>query len=334
MSKVRVSAPATSANLGPGFDCVALALALNNVVELSTIEQGINIDKELDDRAAILALKSAIGVFQKAGKAPTGLKVCIEQHIPLRSGLGGEEAILVASGIAANVLIGSPLSRDEVLEITIKQGGHPASLLASLHGGLIISSYDSGELLYRALEVKVPRVVIALPEVTLAYNQLPLPEVVKLKDAAFNIGRSLLVVHSMENSDFNLLSKALEDRLQQKTRTTLIKGYKKAVDSARKLGAAAVTLCGTGPSIIAFANSNHDEIKEALAHSLGSASRKAVQTWILHVDTQGISISEMNVKLQNGKVGTRSSRKTAAAENSESLKWLTEKVRELEPSGD
>lgn len=292
MSTVKVSAPATATNLGPGYDSVALALGLYNTVELVEVDQGIHIGSIKERKLSTPVLKAAVSVYQAAGRAPGGLKVRVEQNIPWDCGLGCKESLMLAGAVAANVMIGTPLSHEQLLDIAIKRGGHPAALLAAINGGMYMCSYDSGSMLYRPADIAPMRVVVVRPEVDDSYAQLPLPETVSISDAAFNIGRSLLVMHSFQQADYKLLSESLEDRLQQKTRTTLIPGYDKAAEVAQRYGASAVALCGTGPALIIFSESNHQEIQRVVKRVLKRASKRNVETWILSVDTQGVSISE------------------------------------------
>ncbi len=301
MSTVKVSAPATTTNIGPGYDSVAMALGLYNIVELSEIEQGVQLQSAEERRLSKPVLKAAIGVFQATGRAPGGLSVKVEQNIPWDCGLGGQESLMLAGAVAANVMIGSPLSHEQLLEVVIKIGAHPAASLAALHGGMYMCTYERDNFLYCAAEIAPMRVVVANPEVDESYAQLPLPDMVSIKDAAFNIGRSLLVMHSFQQADFKLLSESMEDRLQQKTRTTLIPGYKRAADYAVRYGAAAVALSGVGPAMIVFTNANHEEIERVVKRTLKRASKRSVQTWVLSIDTQGVIISEHSLDMNTQK---------------------------------
>lgn len=292
MSTVKVSAPATTANLGPGYGSVALALALYNIVELSETEQGVQLESPEQRKLSGPVLRAAVDVFQKAGRAPSGLKVCVEQNVPWNCGLGCKESLLLSGAVAANIMVGSPLSQDDLLEIAIKQGGQPAACLAALFGGMYMCTYEANNFLYRPADIAPMRIVVVNPEVDNRYTQLPLPDMVSIEDAAFNIGRSLLVMHSFKNADYKLLADSMDDRLQQKTRTTLIPGYKKAAEFAVRYGASAVALSGIGPAMIVFTESNHTEIERVVKRVLKRASKRNVESWIVSIDTQGVIISE------------------------------------------
>ena len=143
MSRVRVTVPATSANLGPGFNSLALALSLHNVIELSHIDHGLTFDlngegaSDLPLTPANLIVRAAAAVFRRTGCVPGGLHVSLESSIPVQSGLGSSAAAILGGVVAANVLIGSPLNRDELLKIAVEVEGHPESVTAALYGGLV-----------------------------------------------------------------------------------------------------------------------------------------------------------------------------------------------------
>lgn len=298
MRTVRVTVPATSANLGPGFDSLALALGLYNVVELSELESGFDIEVAGDHPGRLpldssnMVARGAIAVFRRTGFAPGGLRIHLESNIPPGSGLGSSAAALLGGVIAANVLLGDPLARSEVLDLAIALEGHPNSICAALYGGLVVSSYYQGELLYSPVPVAPLTVVVALPDAELINDRRILPQTASLDDAIFNIGRSLLVMQALMQADYHLLSRALEDRLHQPTRSRLIRGYDAMREAARRQGAAGVAISGSGPALVAFAAEGHADIASAMLSAAHAATGSVASCWILPIDTQGISISE------------------------------------------
>jgi homoserine kinase len=301
MKVVHVTVPASSANLGPGFDCLALALGLHNVVEFGEAEAGLTFSisgegaETLPRDASNLVVRAAAAVFRKVGRAPGGLRIRQENQIPLLSGLGSSAAAILGGVVAANALLDDPLSHDEMLRTAVELEGHPDNVCAALLGGLVVSSYSRGDLVHTSVPIQPMRVVVALPQVSLstAEARAALPKSVPLENAAYNIGRAALVVQALANGDYELLKEAMHDRLHEPVRQKFIPGYRAAVEAAQKSGAATVAISGAGPSLIAFAPDGHQAIARAMARALEEATGKSVRVWVLPVDTQGISISLM-----------------------------------------
>lgn len=298
MKKVSVSIPASTANLGAGFDCLALALSLRNTVELWEITQGLEIDVEGEGEAHVpldttnLVVRAAEKVFEKVGKRPAGLRIHEVNNVPLGSGMGSSAATVVGGLAAANALIEGDLSRDELLRLAYELEGHPDNAAAALFGGLTLVSATAEELLVRSLPVPSMKVVIALPDVRLstADARAALPEQVPLKDAVFNIGRAVFTVQALTTGDIEMLRWAVADKLHQPYRRKLIPGYDAVVAEARKAGAVAVALSGAGPSLIAFAADKHWDIAAAMKAAF-EANGVACRTFALPVDRQGVQVS-------------------------------------------
>ncbi len=298
MKKVSVSVPASTANLGAGFDCLALALGLRNTVELWETRQGLEIDVEGEGEDQIpldttnLAVRAAEKVFEKVGRRPAGLRLHEANHIPMGSGLGSSAATVVGGLAAANALVEAGLSRDELLRLAYELEGHPDNAAAALFGGLSLVSAGAEELLVRSLDVPAMKVVIALPNLRLSTSEAraALKPEVSLKDAVFNIGHALLTVQALTTGDSDLLRWAVADRLHQPYRRKLIPGYEAVLADARKAGALAVALSGAGPSLVAFASDKHGEIAGAMRAAF-EAHDLACRTFVLPVDRQGVQVS-------------------------------------------
>lgn len=255
MLKIRV--PATSANLGPGFDCLGLALDLWNEISFEPADEltyhvtGEGADK-LDNQPQNLLTDSFARVYEVCGIKITGIKITAHNHILLSSGLGSSAAAIVAGLYGANEMLGKPLDENTLLKLATKAEGHPDNVAPALLGGLVVSAMNADEIITRRYEMPSLTVVIVQPDMhwptTVARSVLP--KSVSRVDAIFNIGRTALVVDALRNSDLNLLQKVMDDRLHQPYRMSHIPGCENAWKAARKFGAAA--LSGAGPSIIAF----------------------------------------------------------------------------------
>lgn len=299
MTTVRVTIPATGANLGPGLDSLALALGLYDSVELTETGSGLSISCYGECGEAVpldpenLVVRAAMAVFRRMGCAPGGLHIRLENEIPARCGLGGSAAALLGGAVAANVLLGSPLTRDQLFRLAVDLEGQPNAIAAALYGGLVASSYDGETLVYASLPVVPMHVVVVLPRIPWKSERSDLPETVSLDDAVFNTGRALLVARALGSGDYDLLSRSLTDRLHEPVRRARFPAYEKVVDTARRYGAAGVAISGSGPALIAFTEVDHEPLAHALVRVLSRAVDAPVDSWILPPDTQGISISEM-----------------------------------------
>ncbi len=301
MKKVSVSTPASTANLGAGFDCLGLALTLRNIVELWDTGRGggleIDVEGEGDDRLPTddtnLVYRAADRVFARVGRRPPGLlRVHAVNAIPLDSGMGSSAATIVGGLVAANALVEGGLSRDDLLRMAYEMEGHPDNAAAALYGGLTLVSAAGDELMARALPVPPLRVVIALPEMRLstAAARAALPAQVPLADAVYNLGHALFTVQALAEGDEALLRWAVGDRLHQPYRQHLIPGYTAVVAEARKAGAAAVALSGAGPSLVAFASARHEQIAAAMQAAF-MVSGLRCRSFVLPVDRQGVQVS-------------------------------------------
>ena len=299
MNKASVSVPASTANLGAGFDCLALALGLRNTVEFVEIDQGIEIIVEGEGAGRVpldatnLIARAAERVFERTGRRPRGLRIHAINGIPLGSGMGSSAAAIVGGLAAANALVGGGLSRDDLLRLAYEMEGHPDNAAAAIFGGLALVSAAEEKLLVRSLQIPPLTVVIVLPDVHLstAEARAALPAQVPLGDAVFNIGRALFTVQALMTGEVELLRWAVVDRLHQPYRQKLIPGYDAAVREAQRAGANAVALSGAGPSLVAFSSSGHSEIAHAMKMAF-EAGDVDCRTFILLVDQQGVRISE------------------------------------------
>lgn len=299
MSTVKVTVPATSANLGPGFDSMGLALGLANTIEITQTDDGLMVENrgEGSDTAPTdatnLIVVAAYTVFKQVDYRPQGLHFVLTNSIPLASGLGSSAAALVGGMVAANTLLGEPLSGDELLALAVKAEGHPDNVCPAFLGGLVISSYMDGRLIYHKMTVRPMEVALVLPAIHSKTSQMRalLPKSVPLQDAAANIGRAVMVAQALSEGDYDLLADAMQDRLHEPYRRAVIPGFGQAVEAALEAGAAAVALSGAGPSLIAFAPSGHAQIASGMADALQAATGHEVRSWVLPVDMQGSVIN-------------------------------------------
>lgn len=299
-SRVRVRVPASTANLGPGFDCLGLALGLYNTVEITRLEPGAGLQFEMEGEGEgritgstnNLIIRAANSVWEAAGSGPVAARIKAGNNIPLGMGLGSSAAAAVGGLAAANALADRVLSRSELLRRAAQIEGHPDNAAAAMFGGLVLVSAVDEELMYATLDIPPLKVAIAVPGVRLSTAEAreALPKNVPMRDAVFNIGRAAFVVQALQRGDYEMLGWAMSDKLHQPYRRRLIPGFDAAVSAARQSGAAAVTLSGAGPSVAAFAPDGHEEIANAMKAAFESAG-VSCRTFVLPVDRQGVQIS-------------------------------------------
>lgn len=262
---VRVQVPATTANMGPGFDTMGMALKLYNVVEMEASGLGLQIEVEGDGADQIprdkrnIVYTAAARVFKATGFAPKGLRIKIINNIPLARGLGSSASAIVGGLVAANIVAGNQLGEKELLNIATEIEGHPDNVAPALLGGIVISAMVEGEVKYSKITAPSKlKCVVAIPDFTLPTKlaREVLPQYVPIGDAVFNISMTALLVSALINGDFNLLATAMDDKIHQPYRANLVPGMKKVFAAAKLAGARGIVLSGAGPTLIAFCDEN------------------------------------------------------------------------------
>ncbi len=307
-----VRVPATSANLGPGYDCLGIALGLYNIVHLSvtgdllperppaqiplTIHvSGVDADKIPTDTSNLVYQTAAL-VFERAGRWPRDLTIELDGDIPVGSGLGSSSAAIVAGLLAANALTGKQLTQLNLLHMAAEIEGHPDNVAPAILGGLVLGIMADGEggvpkLTLERLPTPSLRAVVALPDFHFptATARTVVPQTLSRQDAIHNASRMGLLVHALTTGAYGYLRTAMDDRLHQPYRLPLIPGAPEAMAAAYSAGAAGVALSGAGPSLIAFAPDHHTRIAEAMVAAFASAGL-AARTWTLQVESEGAQL--------------------------------------------
>lgn len=292
MATIRVSVPATTANLGPGFDCLALALSLHNRVEVSRVSRTqVIIHGEgaglLPEDEGNLVLRAMQHLASYAGSVLPPVQVFQHNAIPVGSGLGSSAAAVVAGLLAANELLGASLPLPLLLALATELEGHADNVAAALTGGLVLVAGDE----VVSLPVAPLQAVVVLPAVTLSTRaaRAALPASVPRADAVFNLAQLGLLLQALARGDQPLLARAMADRLHQPYRISLIPGMPAALAAAQAAGAAAC-LSGAGPSLIAFTASGHEALARAIRGAFAEAGLDS-RTWILSCESRGAEVT-------------------------------------------
>jgi homoserine kinase len=294
MARFQVRVPASAANLGPGFDSLALALDLMNELQVEQTNSGLELtitgagQNALPRDASNLIIRAALRLFRELGEKPPGLRLRSVNRIPLGSGLGSSAAAIVAGLLAADAVAGAGRSRDELLKVASSLEDHLDNAAASIYGGLVL--VGEGPLVCQ-VPIGDLQVAVVVPDLNLPTLQMrqALPRNVPLADAVFNLGRVTMTVEALRRADYELLSRAMEDRLHQPYRTPSIPGYEAARAAALQAGAAAIALSGAGPGVIAFARHGLANIAEAMAQAFLSHGL-AAERFVLRPALQGAHV--------------------------------------------
>ena len=262
---IKVTVPATSANVGAGFDALGLALSLHNTV---TLEESDRIDIQSSDGSLIptgtsnLVYRSARAVFDQLGQPLPGICIRQENPIPMARGLGSSSACIVAGILGANALLGSPLTPRQMLTLATSIEGHPDNVAPAMLGGFVTSVYDEGQV-YSARKAINEELAFAafIPNFKLLTEKAraALPKTVERADAVYNLSRAALATAAFCDGDYELLKVATKDALQQQYRLPLIPGGERVFELAWDLGAYAVYISGAGPTIMAVVHRENSD---------------------------------------------------------------------------
>ena len=294
MNRVTIRVPATTANLGPGFDAFGCALSLYTDVTFEETEAGLEITgcDEAFTGPDNLAYVSYCATLATMSEELRGVKIHIDAHIPVCRGLGSSAALLVAGAMGANVLRGNKLSTQGLLNITNAMEGHPDNLAPAFFGGLTASMVDNGLPVCVSFPLHSDWQFLALvPDFNLATTKARavLPEQVSRGDAIYNISHGALVLKALELGDEKLLRNAMQDRLHQNYRKALIADYE-AIENLVRTTGAAFCLSGAGPTLLCI--TRDPKLEEKLAKKLDSITTANWQMLPLHVEFQGAHIIE------------------------------------------
>lgn len=293
---LRICVPATTANLGPGFDCLGMALALYNYLEVIEddsdclrLEVRGEGEKTLARNDENLIPRVMADFFTRVGHVSGGLRLVLENNIPIGKGLGSSAAAVAGALVAANHLAGSPLTRGQLLELGAAWEGHPDNVAAALYGGVVVTARAQERIICRRFDPPPRlRVVVAVPNFALptSASRRVLPAAVPVEDAVFNVGRTGLLVLALLQNDLELLAVATEDRLHQPYRAPMIPGLLQVFQAARQAGALGVTLSGAGPAVVAFVTGEEDSVGEAMCRAF-RAHGVACRTQVLAPSREG-----------------------------------------------
>lgn len=290
MDKITIQAPATTANLGPGFDCLGIALDIFNEVTVAPSQSlSITVQGEgagqIGQRQDNLVYRAMAAVFTKLGKSIPELSLDCLNRIPLARGLGSSAAAVAGGLVAANELMGKPLSPEELLQLGAKMEGHADNIAPALFGGCQLV-YREGDK-YNHVPVPLPpelKAVLFIPDFAMSTAKARhiLPAKVSRSDAVFNIGRVSLLTLALTTGKLEYLKIATQDRLHQPARQSMFPAMDNIFKVALETGALGAFLSGAGSTILAF--TADESLSEEIGKAMQNAATKAGVNGRVQVD--------------------------------------------------
>ena len=290
---VTVRVPATTANIGPGFDTFGCALALYNTFTFEEIPAGLQFAgcEEAYCNEENLAVVAYRCVMDALGLPMTGLSITMETQIPICRGLGSSASLIAAGAAAANALHGSPYTKLQLLGICNEIEGHPDNLAPALLGGLVASFVEDGRPVAAQYAVHPSlRFTALFPDFELSTHlaRSVLPREIPFADAVFNVSRAAVLLKALEQGDEDLIRTSLTDRLHQPYRSRLIRGYDEVRQLALQSGAVAFCISGAGPTLLYLSTD------EAVDRAVAAQLHQLEDNWTLlslPIDHDGTQVS-------------------------------------------
>ncbi|GHG10869.1 homoserine kinase [Deinococcus piscis] len=262
---LEVRVPASSANLGPGFDCLGLSLPLYTTLRarqaptLTVVPRGAALAGTPAD-ATNYVYRCMEALAQEVGRPLPALHLEIESAVPLARGLGSSAAALVAALLTANAVLGEPLTRRGLLDLASRIEGHPDNVAPALLGGIVIATFDGQRA--QPLRIEPPHglgVTVLIPEFELntAKARSVMPPTYSREDAVFTASHAALTTAALMSGRLELLAEAMQDRLHQPYRAALVPGLERILAEAGEHGALGAALSGAGPAVLCFHRVGH-----------------------------------------------------------------------------
>ncbi|MBR6887917.1 MAG: homoserine kinase [Selenomonadaceae bacterium] len=299
-----VRVPGTSANCGPGFDCLGLATTIYNYLDL-TLLRGSKVIVEATGEGSEniprgkknLAWQAVKRFLQEIGRADEfkGAIIRSKNNVPVSRGLGSSSTAIVGGLVAANEILGAPLNRQELLKIATELEGHPDNVAPALFGGFTVSVMDNGEVQTFSFLPRIRlKLIVAVPDFELSTRlaRKVLPKNVSMRDAVFNISRASMLISALVEGREDLLPLAFDDAIHQPYRKKLVPGMSEVFTAAKSAGALGAAISGAGSCLIAFTTTRsglENKIAAAMVEEFKAHDVKS-KSLILDLDRRGAKI--------------------------------------------
>ena len=301
LKSVKVRVPGTSANCGPGFDCLGVACTIYNELELTLLrEERLDIEITGDGAENIpvdesnIVWRSIQKLLARAGREQEykGAIIRMNNGVPLSRGLGSSATAIVGGLKAGNECLGNPFTNRDLLQMATEIEGHPDNVAPAIFGGFTISIVRNGKPECFSLLPKLPlKLVVTVPEFFLPTKaaRAVLPAEVPMKDAVFNIGRAAMLTAALCKGNKSFLRSVFDDALHQPYRAKLIPGMYDVFKAARAAGALGASMSGAGPCLIAFTVENAEAVGMAMRDAFARNNVKS-EYHIFDIDGTGATV--------------------------------------------
>ena len=267
---IRVRVPATSANIGPGFDAFGMAFELYNIFSFEERDTGKltirGVAKKYQGKSN-LVYKAMLKVFNKVGYKPKGLYIYSDVNVPVSRGLGSSATCIVGGLVGANALCGGPLNGRELFDLAVEMEGHPDNVAPAMFGGLVVSIGTREENFYVKKAVSQQfDFYAAIPDFTLPTIEArrAIPKKIHHKDAAFNVSRATMTYLALADGLPELLKESMKDKLHQPYRIPLIANYEDVTHAAADFGALGSCISGAGPTILLISDKTNPDFGDRM----------------------------------------------------------------------
>lgn len=298
MIKLRV--PASSANMGAGFDTLGVALGLYNRITIEEIPEGLevvnkNTQSYIPRDTNNLIYRAMINLFENVGYKPKGCRIIQNSKIPMTRGLGSSSACIVGGMLAANIISGRTLSYNEIIHLAAKMEGHPDNVGPALYGGFCVSLTDGDTTIIKSTKISNDiKFAVIIPDYFVATKKSRgvLPSKVDFRDAVYNISHASMFQAALVSGDMTALRIAVRDRMHQQYRKSYIDGMEDIFEKTYELGSCATYLSGSGPTVLSVLNGDSEGFCRGMREyfRINSLGWKCM---ILSVDNVGTVVSEV-----------------------------------------
>jgi homoserine kinase len=298
VERVEITVPASTANLGPGFDALGLALGLYNRIRLlpggDCVEVAVSGEgaEHLSTGPDNLVYQAVQRLYQEVGWPAPMMRIELENAIPVSRGLGSSSTAIVGGLLGANALLDQPLSPDHVLSLAVEMEGHPDNVAPALLGGFQVTSVTDDGLIHLRLPTPAGlRAVVCIPDAAVSTDaaRRVLPESYSRADAVFNVGRVALLVAALTTGEVSALRPAMQDKIHQPYRAELVPGFREALGAALDAGALGSCLSGSGSTMLALTEDREERIGEAMVAAVRETGHDA--RWLaLPIDDDGATV--------------------------------------------
>ncbi len=302
MKTFQISVPGSTSNIGPGFDCLGLALDLRNEFTFRFDKAGVCVKtegyhakaEEMPEENLILrAFRRYSEVIHKS--FPDNIQVACVNRVPMGSGLGSSSTAIVAGILAADTYFGQPLPKERLLQIATEFEGHPDNVTPAIFGGFTAAMSVGEQVVMKHFPIADWQICLVVPHfhVSTALARKALPASVPLADAVFNLTHAIFLMRALAEGDEQGLADAMQDRLHQQFRMVLIPGAEAILNAALEAGACAAGISGSGPGMIAFTmdRGKTSGILAAMHDAALACGHSGVESFSLAIASQGAQVS-------------------------------------------